>query len=125
LNKKDTKLYEQRLLDERSRLMKELGLFEDEMMNSTQRDAAGDLSAYSLHMADLGTDAMQREKAFLLASRDGQLLQTVDEALRRIYDGGYGVCPRCKQEINPDRLDAVPYARLCSACQEKQEKGRA
>jgi RNA polymerase-binding transcription factor DksA len=125
VSKKDLKYYEERLLEERSRIMKELGLFEDEVMNSTQRDSAGDLSAYSLHMADLGTDAMQREKAFQLASRDGHLLQVVNEALRRIYDGGFGLCTRCRQEINPDRLEAVPYARLCSPCQEKQEKGRA
>ena len=118
------KYYEQRLLEERSRIMKELGLFEDEVMKSTQKDSAGDLSAYSLHMADLGTDAMQREKAFQFASRDGQLLQVVNDALKRIYDGGYGVCPRCKQEIHPDRLEAVPYARLCSPCQEKQERAR-
>lgn len=118
-------LYEQRLLEERGRIMKELGIFEDEVMNSTQRDAAGDLSAYAHHMADLGTDAMQREKAFHLASRDGQMLQAVNEALRRIYDGGYGVCPRCRQEIAGERLDAVPHARLCSSCQEKQEKSRS
>lgn len=125
MNKDTLKMYERRLLEERSRLMKELGIFEDEVMNSTQRDSAGDLSAYAHHMADLGTDAMQREKAFQLASRDGQQLQTVNEALRRIYDGGYGICPRCRQEIASERLEAVPYARLCSPCQEKQEKSRS
>lgn len=105
--------------------MKELGIFEDEVMNSTQRDSAGDLSAYAYHMADLGTDAMEREKAFQLASRDGQLLNAVNDALRRLYNGHYGVCARCAKEIQQERLEVVPYTRLCSACQEKEEKGRA
>lgn len=125
MNESELKRYESRLLEERGRIMKELGIFEEEVMNTTQRDSAGDLSAYSLHMADLGTDAQQREKAFQLASRDGQMLQSVNDALRRLYDGAYGTCPRCRNEINPDRLDAVPHARLCSTCQEKQEKGRS
>lgn len=125
MNEQDLKHYEKRLLEERGRVMKELGLIEDEVMNSTQRDSAGDLSAYSLHMADLGTDAQQRERAFALASRDGQMLHLINEALKRIYAGDYGVCTRCRKEISPERLEAVPYARLCSACQERVEKGRS
>jgi RNA polymerase-binding transcription factor DksA len=125
LTKDELKRFESRLLEERGRIMKELGIFEDEVMNSTQRDSAGDLSAYSYHMADLGTDAMEREKAFQLASRDGQILHAVNDALRRLYNGHYGMCARCAKEIHPERLEVVPYTRLCSPCQEKEEKGRA
>ena len=121
LSKKDLKRFEERLLEERKKLMGQLGYLE-KAMNQTQRDSSGDLSAYSFHMADMGTDAMEREKAFLFASAEGRMLYNVNEALRRLYRNEYGVCESCGKEIGKARLDAVPYATLCVTCQEKQEK---
>jgi RNA polymerase-binding protein DksA len=121
LNKKDLKHFEDRLLEERKKLLGQLGYLE-RTLNQTQRDSAGDLSAYSFHMADMGTDAMEREKTFLFASAEGRLLYNVDEALRRLYRNEYGVCQSCGKEIGKARLDAIPQASLCVACQEKQEK---
>ena len=65
--KKQLQHFEQRLLEERKRVLKELGHY-DEAFGSTSQEADGDLSSYSFHMADQGTDAMEREKAFLLDS---------------------------------------------------------
>lgn len=121
LTKKDLKHLETRLLDERRKLLGQLGYLE-KTMSQTQRDAGGDLSAYSFHMADMGTDAMEREKAFLFASAEGRLLYNVDQALRRLYRSEYGTCESCGKEIGKPRLDAIPQANLCVACQEKQEK---
>jgi DnaK suppressor protein len=121
LTKKDLKHFEERLLEERKKLLDQLGYLE-KTMTQTQRDAGGDLSAYSFHMADMGTDAMEREKAFLFASAEGRLLYNVDQALRRLYRSEYGVCQSCGKEIAKARLDAIPHASLCVACQEKQEK---
>jgi RNA polymerase-binding protein DksA len=121
LNKKDLKHFEDRLLEERKKLLGQLGYLE-RTLNQTQRDSAGDLSAYSFHMADMGTDAMEREKTFLFASAEGRLLYNVDEALRRLYRNEYGICQSCGKEIGKARLDAIPQASLCVACQEKQEK---
>lgn len=121
LTKKDLKHFEERLLDERRKLLSQLGYLE-KTMNQTQRDAGGDLSAYSFHMADMGTDAMEREKAFLFASAEGRLLYNVDEALRRLYRSEYGSCGECGKEIGKARLDAIPHAGLCVSCQEKHEK---
>jgi RNA polymerase-binding transcription factor DksA len=73
-------------------------------------------------MADMGTDAMEREKAFLFASAEGRQLMGVDEALRRLYRSEYGNCETCSKEIGKQRLDAMPMANLCVVCQEKQEK---
>jgi len=119
----ELKRFEARLLEERTRYMEELGVLEQEM-NSTPRDSAGDLSAYSLHMADQGTDAMEREKTIKFASRDGAILQAINDALFRLHEGKYGSCARCGEPIHPERLDAVPHAPYCSACQEKEERGR-
>jgi RNA polymerase-binding protein DksA len=121
LTKKDLKHFEDRLLAERQKLLSQLGYLE-KAMNQTQRDSAGDLSAYSFHMADMGTDAMEREKAFLFASAEGRLLYNVDQALRRLYRSEYGTCQVCGKEIGKARLDAIPHASLCVTCQEKQEK---
>ena len=121
LNRKDLKHFEDRLLEERKKLLGQLGYLE-RTLNQTQRDSAGDLSAYSFHMADMGTDAMEREKTFLFASAEGRLLYNVDEALRRLYRNEYGICQSCGKEIGKARLDAIPQASLCVACQEKQEK---
>jgi len=121
LTKKDLKHFEERLLEERKKLLSQLGYLE-KAMGQTQRDSSGDLSAYSFHMADMGTDAMEREKAFLFASAEGRQLMTVDEALRRLYRSEYGTCESCGKEIGKQRLDAMPQANLCVNCQEKQEK---
>jgi DnaK suppressor protein len=124
LKKKDSDHFEKRLLEERAKLQKELQHRDETVLNKSQRDNTGDLSAYSFHMADQGTDSMEREKAFLAASAEGRNLIEVDEALRRLYRGEYGVCENCGTDIATKRLEAVPQATLCLACKEKEEKSR-
>jgi RNA polymerase-binding transcription factor DksA len=84
MNKKQLSHFEKRLLEERARVIKELGHY-DESFSSTLQGADGNLSSYSFHMADQGTDAMEREKQFLFASQEGRYLWHVNEALRRLY----------------------------------------
>jgi RNA polymerase-binding protein DksA len=121
LTKKDLKHLEEQLIEERKKLLGQLGYLE-KTLNRTQRDSAGDLSAYSFHMADMGTDAMEREKAFLFASSEGKLLYEVDQALRRLYRNEFGICAACGKDIGKARLEAIPHVTLCMSCQEKQEK---
>lgn len=125
MKKKDLERFERLLLEKRKEIMQELGLWKKNVADTTQRDASGDLSSYSYHMADQGTDAEEREKAFLLASKSGRLLYHIDEALRRIKDKTYGKCQECGGEISMPRLEAVPHARLCIDCKEKEEKKKA
>jgi RNA polymerase-binding transcription factor DksA len=68
--KKDLEYFEKRLLEERARVLKQLGYYEDAFKQGDQA-SDGDLSSYSFHMADQGTDAMEREKQFLFASQEG------------------------------------------------------
>ena len=114
--------FEQRLLEERVRVLKEMGHYENTVLKVNQRDSAGDLSGYSFHMADVGTDAMEREKAFQLASAEGRILLEINEALRRIARGEYGRCESCENPILRARLEAMPVARLCLSCKEKEER---
>ncbi len=124
MNKKERTHLEKRLLKERSRVLKELGHY-DESFSDTIQGADGALSAYSFHMADQGTDAMEREKQFLFASKEGRLLYHIDEALRRLYRSPtqFGVCEECSEKISFERLDALPHARLCIKCKEREETG--
>jgi len=121
MNKKNLTHLEKRLLEERARVMKELGYYDD-AFNATLQSSDGDLSSYSFHMADQGTDAMEREKAFLFASAEGRLLLEVNDALRRVYSRTYGICELCEKPISRARLDAMPYTRMCVSCKEKEER---
>jgi RNA polymerase-binding protein DksA len=124
MKKKDLKHFEDRLLQMRRRALKDLGHYGESFANTPQA-SDGDLSAYSFHMADQGTDAMEREKAFLFASKEGRYLYHIDEALRRLYrtPGSFGVCEECGDEIGFERLDALPHTRLCIRCKEREETG--
>ena len=125
MTKKNLAHFEKRLLEERRRVLKELGHY-DETFGNTPQGADGDLSSYSFHMADQGTDAMEREKAFLFASQEGRFLWHIDEALRRLYKTPekYGQCHSCGNEIMFERLDALPHARYCINCKQKEEDGK-
>jgi len=125
MKKKDLKKYEALLLAKRTELLEELGLLKKSGLNSTLKEASGEISSYSTHMADQGTDSFEREKTFQLASKSGRFLHHIDEALRRIKDNTYGKCQECGKEISSARLEAVPHARLCIACKEKEELKKA
>ena len=124
--KKQLQHFEKRLMDERKRVLKELGKY-DEAFGSTSQESGGDLSSYSFHMADQGTDAMDREKAFLFASQEGRFLWHIDEALRRLYRSPetFGKCHNCGQEIAFERLDALPHARFCIQCKQREEDAKS
>ena len=70
-------------------------------------------STYSLHMADQGTDAMEREKAYLFAARERKFISHLTDALQRIKSGNYGICIVCSNLIEKGRLEAVLHARMC------------
>ena len=125
MNKKQLTHIEKRLLEERARVMKELGHYGD-TFSGTEQSQDGDLSSYSFHMADQGTDAMEREKQFLFASKEGRYLWHVNEALRRLYESPktFGKCHECGNEVGFERLDALPHARLCIKCKAKEEDGK-
>jgi RNA polymerase-binding transcription factor DksA len=122
LSPDDLKHFENRLLAERAKIMREMGHLESTVLKVNPRDSAGELSGYSFHMADAGTDSMEREKAFDIASKEGRLLMEIDDALRRLYGGTYGICEASGKPISRARLEALPWARLSLEEQEKLEK---
>lgn len=120
MNKADLKKYEKLLMAKRDELMEQLRE-RKKAIDTTIKDSTGDISSYSYHMADQGTDAMEREKAFMFAHKSGRLLYHIEEALRRIRKGEYGKCHSCGKQISKTRLNAVPHARYCLNCKSKEE----
>lgn len=118
----ERKTIERLLLAERERALEAIGVFEEQREESLEEEA-GELSSYRFHMADVGSEAMEREKQFLLASKEGERLYRIDEALRRLYGDpdSFGRCERCGRDIGMDRLTVVPEATLCSDCQRAME----
>lgn len=112
------------LLEKREKLVNEVRLLRKGNLDTNLKDATGDLSSHSHHMADLGTDMQEREKGFLLASHQGRFLYHIDQALRRINDNKYGKCETCAKSIGLDRLLAVPHARFCIECKSAEESGK-
>ena len=94
----------------------------DDTLKKSQKEASGDISGYTYHMADVATDNYDREFSLGLASNERKALYELDDALKRIEDETFGFCDDCKGSIAKIRLRAVPSARLCIKCQEKREK---
>jgi len=122
-SKRDSKYFRELILKRRTKLLRELGRLTEASKNTVQ-EYSGNHSTYSLHMADQGTDAQEREKTFLFASREGKYLKYLDRALRMIDDGTYGHCSECGKPIQKKRLELVPTSRLCIDCKLKEEKLR-
>ncbi|NIA30939.1 MAG: TraR/DksA family transcriptional regulator [Actinobacteria bacterium] len=113
--------YKEIILAKRAELLKQLEHLKSIGLNTSVKDVSGEHSAYAFHMADQGTDAMEREQQYLFASREGNFLYHLDRALERIEKGEFGSCINCGKEINPERLEAVPHARLCIECKSREE----
>jgi DnaK suppressor protein len=110
------------ILKKRKEILRELTYLRETSMETTTDQYSGDNSTYSYHMADQGTDAQEREKAFLFASREGKMLRLLDGALERIDAGTYGYCQETNAPIEFKRLEAIPHARLCIAAKKRNEE---
>ena len=121
LAKKELEHYRQRLLAERDRILRELGRITEAINESAEEQDAAKQS-YSNHLADIGSDYMEKEKNYYYADQEGQYLKSIEAALARIESGEYGQCAECMDLISDKRLEAVPAAELCIACKDKKEK---
>ena len=107
---------------QRAKIAGDIDHIERDNLNRSQRDASGDLSGYTFHMADMATDNFDREMSLDLASQEQNILNRIESALRKIDEGSFGVCENCSKSISLKRLKAVPYAELCIKCKEDEEK---
>ena len=121
-NKKDLNYFKKLILKKREELLDGLEHNLADTLKKSPREAAGDISGYAFHMADLATDTYDREFSLDLASNERELLYEIDDALKRIKEATFGICESCGCWITKNRLKAIPYTRLCLKCQEAKEK---
>jgi RNA polymerase-binding protein DksA len=121
MDKEDLDYFRKLLLEKRAQAVNNLEEYERISRSEAAQESGEDRSAYSLHMADRGTDAMEREKNLLFAQRDGDYLDYLDEALQRVEAGSYGLCRSCGGPIGRARLEAVPTATQCIGCKSKKD----
>jgi RNA polymerase-binding transcription factor DksA len=115
LTKAESIKFEKGLLAEKRRILRQ-GSIAEKIMESCAPEATGDLSSHRTHTADQGTESYQRELASRLRSIESATLREIDEALRRLAEGTYGICEKCCGPIPKARLEMVPHARFCMKC---------
>ncbi len=121
LNKDQLKSFRQLLITERVKIVDEIKSIAHDASRSP-RDASGDLSAYTIHMSDMAADTYDRELSTNMVSAEQGVLYQIDDALKRMDEGSFGVCSECQQPISMSRLKAVPYASSCIECQRAKEQ---
>jgi len=131
-SKKDLEHFRHIILDKRDEIIEQLQNLKEQMLDPTTGEYINENSPYSLHMAEQGTDAMEREKTFLYAQRENKFLGYLEDALKRIEAGTYGICVECIDEpqhlcetcplIPKERLEAVPHSQHCLPIKQRQEK---
>lgn len=121
-SKKDLVYFKKLILKRKEEIVEQINHISEDTLKKSQKDAAGDISGYTYHMADIATDTYDREFSLGLASNERKLIYEIDDAVKKIEDGTYGICEGCKNLITKTRLKAIPYARRCLKCQEKTEK---
>jgi len=120
---KHRRFYRQ-LVEMREQIRLGLDLHTSETLKRSSKEDSGDLSGYSQHMADAGTDTFDRDFALSLVSSEQELLFEIEEALKRIRKGTYGICEITNLPISSDRLAAVPFTRYSLDGQKELEKQR-
>ena len=114
MDRKRLDFYKKKLEAKREELMRMMSQNEQEAMAAD--DATQDI-------ADKAANSYTKEFLFSQSNNERFILNLVDEALKRVKNGGFGLCVQCSEEIQQKRIEAVPWARHCISCQEKQEQG--
>ena len=115
MDKKRVENYRKRLLERQQQLI--------DAVSKTEMDGRQADEEPAQDLADKASNSYTKEFLFKKSSDDRFILHLIEEALQRMVDGEYGICVACGGEMQQKRLEAVPWARHCIECQEKQEQG--
>jgi DnaK suppressor protein len=115
MEKKKLEYFKKRLLAKQEELL--------HLVSKSEQDGREADEEATQDIADKAANSYTKEFLFHQSDENRRLLQLVNEALGRVKDGSYGVCLSCHDEVQAKRLEAVPWARHCIECQEKQDQG--
>ncbi len=122
MNQAQREKYRRQLLALAGRLQGDVTGLAGETFRTAGGESSGSLSNAPLHLADLGTDHFNHELNVSLLESEEQALEEVAAALERLEAGTFGACEQCQKPIAAERLEAVPYARLCIDCARQVEQ---
>lgn len=132
MNRNDTEHYRGLIEKRIGEIDRTIGMMKENRGAQQDKFSPAELSNYDNHPAEIATELFQVEMNSALKVHEENLLYELKEALKRIDNGSYGVCAHCGAEIAAQRLEALPYAKLCFNCEnemenkpERQFKGRA
>jgi len=115
MDKKKVEYFKKRLLAKQEELLR--------LVSKSEQDGREADEEATQDIADKASNSYTKEFLFHQSDENRRLLQFVSEALDRMKMGTYGQCSECEQEVQQKRLEAVPWARHCIECQEKQDQG--
>jgi DnaK suppressor protein len=115
MEKKKVEAYKKRLLAKREELLR--------VVTKSEQDGREADEEATQDIADKAANSYTKEFLFHQSDENRRLLQLVNEALERMKNGSYGLCVACHKDVQSKRLEAVPWARHCIECQEKQDQG--
>jgi len=115
MDKKKVEQYRKRLVSKQEELMR--------LVSKSEQDGRSIDEDVTQDVADKAANSYTKEFLFHQSDDNRRILQLVEDALVRIKSGEYGLCVACQEEVQHKRLEAVPWARHCIDCQEKQEQG--
>ena len=117
-NKKELNEFKNYILDKRKIVVDEMDQAKQRAEDMLKNDTTN--AIYSSHMADAGSDLVEMEKAYYFVQRESKFLKYLNRALDMIDDGTFGICVKCKELINKERLIEVPHTTSCFSCKSKR-----
>jgi RNA polymerase-binding protein DksA len=118
LTDKELKYFKELIIEQKNEILENARRLRESLIDESTGDYVGDNSTFSMHMAEQGTDEMEREKAYMFIQRDEKHLFYLESALVRIAKKTYGLCTSCGRPINKARLEAVPITSHCINCKQ-------
>ena len=116
MNRKDLAYFKNIILEKRQHVLRSISATELINLEKRTHPNGGEISQYSTHMADQGSDVHQYEIDNYFVARSLKFLRHLDQALSRIEKGDYGKCVMCRKEIPKERLEVVPHTQHCTSC---------
>ena len=116
----ELRYFEELILKRRTSAKEDIDRLRSQLQDA--REQSENDTAYSFHMADAGTDAMEREKMYLMVARQQKYVGYLDRALDRIRNKTYGICKITGKQITKERLEAVPHTEISIEAKLMQRK---
>lgn len=123
LSTKELVFFKDLIVDQKTEILENARRLKESLVDENTGEYVGENTTFSMHMAEHGTDEMEREKAYMLIQRDEKHLYYLENALDRIEKKTYGLCISCGRPIDKGRLEAVPITQHCIKCKTNISNG--